>query len=489
MSGLFGCIDKNGRDCAKNLFTGTDYHSHLGTEFGGLAVWGSKLLRQIHDISQTQFKSKFYNDFHKMTGNKGIGVISDKDEQPIFINAKFGQFAICTAGLIENPKELMNELFAKGLSFTELTNDTVNTAELIGKMIATQDDLVSGIEYVFGRIKGSCSMLMLTRDGIYAARDRFGYTTLIVGEGDNGWAVTHETCAFPNLGYKTKKILGPGEIVFINEKGIMPRVASKAKMQICTFLWIYTGFPASTYEGVNTEIVRERCGRALAKNDSVKVDVVSGVPDSGSAHAIGYAIESKKPYRRPLVKYTPGYGRSYTPPSQETRDLVAKMKLIPIKEVIQGNSIVVCEDSIVRGTQLKNFTCQKLWEAGAKEIHVRPACPPLMYPCVFCLSTRSIHELVARRAIKDIEGQDVEDVSEYLDHNSIKYKKMVEWIRKDLGITTLKYQTIEDMVDAVGLPKEKLCLYCWNGKCPSENIVENAAENVQSGSVNEPVEQ
>jgi amidophosphoribosyltransferase len=281
--------------------------------------------------------------------------------------------------------------------------------------------------------------------------------------------VTCETSAFPNSDFETVKYLEPGEIVLLNEKGLAQRRKGCPKNQICSFLWIYTGFPASNYEGINTEIVRERCGRCLAKRDKdIKVDVVTGVPDSGLAHAIGYAIESGKPFRRPLVKYTPGYGRSYTPPSQETRDLIAKMKLIPIKEIIDGNSIVVCEDSIVRGTQLKNFTVKKLWDGNAKQVHIRPACPPLMFPCKFNFSTRSINELAARKAIRALEGKDIEDVSEYTDNKSAKYKKMVDWIAKDLEVTTLRYQTVEDMVKSIGLPKERLCLYCWTGEWPGK---------------------
>jgi len=316
-------------------------------------------------------------------------------------------------------------------------------------------------------IEGSCSLLILNRDGIYAARDRFGYTPLVIGKRADAYAVASETSAFPNDDFKILKYLAPGEILLLNENGLSTQREGNAEMQICTFLWIYTGFPASDYEGVNTEASRERCGRALARKDKdIQVDLVAGVPDSGTSHAIGYAMESGKPLRRPLVKYTPGYGRSYTPPTQRIRDLVAKMKLIPIREIIAGNRIAICDDSIVRGTQLKNFTINKLWEAGAKEIHVRPACPPLMFPCKFCLSTRSTHELAARKAIRSIEGQDVEDVSEYVDPDSPKYRKMVDWIAKDLGVTTLRYQTVDDMVEAIGLPKEKLCLYCWTGECP-----------------------
>jgi len=316
---------------------------------------------------------------------------------------------------------------------------------------------------MFDRIKGSASLLILKRDGIYAARDRLGRTPLVIGARDGEYAIATETCSFLNLGFKIKKYLSPGEIVLIGKNGLEEKFPGGDKHQICAFLWIYTGYPASSYEGISVELVRERCGRFLAKDDHVKADLVSGVPDSGVGHAIGYAMESGIPYRRPLVKYSAGYGRSYTPPSQEIRDLVATMKLIPVKEVIHGNRIILCEDSIVRGTQLKNYTIKKLWECGAKEVHVRPACPPLMFPCRFALSTRSVEELAARRAIRSLEGKDIEDVREYIDHRSKKYHRMVSWIQKELGVTTLKYQKIENMIKAIGLPKEKLCLYCWIG--------------------------
>jgi amidophosphoribosyltransferase len=465
MSGIFGVVSEG--YCVEVLYYGTDYHSHLGTEYGGMAVLGKDFTRQIHNISQTQFKSKFYQDFKRMKGNKGIGVISTFDEQPIYLNSKFGPFCIVTNGFLENTKELVEGLLNKGVSFTEVTKGAVNVTELIAKLIIQGHDLIDGIERMFEAIDGSCSLLLLNRDGIYAARDRFGYSPLVVGSREDAWAVTSETSAFPNIGFQTVKYLAPGEIILINEKGMAQRRPGGDTNQICAFLWIYAGFPASNYEGINVEMVRERCGKFLAKRDrDIKVDVVSGVPDSGTTHALGYAMESRKPYRRPLVKYTLGYGRSYTPPSQETRDLIAKMKLIPIKEIIEGNRIVVCEDSIVRGTQLKNFTIKKLWDSGAKEVHIRPACPPLMFPCRFNLSTRSIHELAARRAIRSLEGKDLENVERYIDHNSKEYKKMVEWIVKDLEVTTLRYQTVDDMVKAIGLPKEKLCLYCWNGEYP-----------------------
>jgi len=485
MSGLFGVVSKT--NCIEDLFYGTDYLSHMGTEFGGIAAISnpaapdSRIIRKIHSISQGQFKSKFYSDYREMKGQWGIGVISDKDEQPIFLNTKFGPIAICTSGIIENHAELISRLLNEGVTFSETCEGHSNSTEIVGKLIAQSDSLVNGIRNAFAKIKGSCTMLVLTKNGIYAARDRYGYVPLMIGKREDDWAVTSETNSFPNLGYEIKKYLTPGEVVLVNDAGI-ESVSSEdsGAFQICTFLWIYTGFPASSYEGMSSEMVRERCGRLLAKRDNVEADMASGVPDSGSAHAIGYAMESGIPYRRPLIKYTPGYGRSYTPPSQEIRDKVAKMKLIPVRDIISGNRIVLCEDSIVRGTQLKNFTVQKLWDNGAKEIHVRPACPPLLYPCRFCLSTRSINELAARKAIKDIEGRDIEDVSEYIDWSTDKYKKMVEWIRKDLGISTLQYQRLEDMIEAVGLPKEKLCLYCWTGECSAkDNVFEEEVKVVQ----------
>jgi amidophosphoribosyltransferase len=344
-----------------------------------------------------------------------------------------------------------------------MTSGGINSVELIAKLITRGKTLPEGIEGVYDRIKGSASILILQKDGIYAARDRLGRTPLVIGEKDGEYAVATETCSFLNLGFRIKKYLTPGEIVFMGKSGLEEKSSGKKTNQICAFLWIYTGYPASSYEGISVELVRERCGRALARKDDVKADLVSGVPDSGVGHAIGYAMESGLPYRRPLVKYSAGYGRSYTPPSQEIRDLVATMKLIPVKEVICGNRIVLCEDSIVRGTQLKNYTIKKLMECGAKEVHVRPACPPLMFPCRFALSTRSAEELAARKAILALEGKPIEDVREYINHRSKKYQEMVEWIGKELGVTTLRYQKIEDMVNAIGLPAEKLCLYCWIG--------------------------
>lgn len=470
MSGIFGVVSE--KDCLDDLFYGTDYHSHLGTEYGGLAVLGEEgFYRQIHNIGQSQFKSKFHEDYRRMKGNKGIGVISACEEQPIYLNSKLGPFAIATNGFIENSRQLTKDLLEKGVSFAEVSRGEVNITELTAKLINQSEDLVTGIERMFDLINGSCSLLLLHEDGIYAARDKYGYSPLVIGKKPGAWAVTSETSAFHNLDFEIVKYLKAGEIVLITGEGLKQINTVKGITQICTFLWIYTGFPASNYEGINAEVTREKCGRLLAKRDKdIEVDMVAGVPDSGIAHALGYAMESGRPYRRPLIKYTPGYGRSYTPSSQKTRDLVAKMKLVPVKEIIEGERIVVCDDSIVRGTQLKNFTIKKLNDCGAREIHIRPACPPLLFPCKFNISTRSIDELIARKAIRGLEGHDIDDISKYVDSATVEHQNMIAWIARSLGVTTLRYQTVEDMIEAVGLPKEKLCLYCWTGKCPQKDV-------------------
>jgi amidophosphoribosyltransferase len=464
MSGIFGIVSNN--NCISTLYYGADYHSHLGTEFGGIAFIdeNGRPVKKIHDISNSQFKSKFYEGSEEIKSNLGIGVISDKDPQPLSFESKFGAFAICCAGLITNKKELAQRLIRKGIALSEIAHGDINTTELVANLINQGKSIIDGIEKMHEQINGSISLLLLTREGIYAARDKNGVTPLVIGEKEGEVAIASETCAFPNLNFKIKKFLESGEIVFIDKKGIETKKQGNELNRICAFLWIYTGFPASSYEGLNVEKARENCGRFLAKRDNVEVDVVSGVPDSGTTHAIGYAMESGKPYRRVLLKYTPGYGRSYTPLTQEIRDRVALMKLIANEDITKGNRIILCEDSIVRGTQLKNFTITKLKDAGAKEVHARPACPPLMFPCIYNLSTRSISELAARKAIRALEGKDIEDVSEYLDPNSEKYKQMVDWIAKDLGVTSLRYQLLDDMIEAIGLPKEKLCTYCWTGK-------------------------
>ncbi len=461
MSGIFGIVSKE--NCASSLLYGTDYHSHMGTEYGGMAVLGDKFYRSIHDISKSQFKSKFFEEYKEMEGNLGIGVISDRDAQPLIIGSKFGTFAIVFTGLVENANELAAELLGQGATFGEMQTGGVNSVELLAKMINQGETLVDGILGIYDRIKGSASILIMKEDGIYAVRDRLGRMPLVVGEKDGDYVIATETCSFLNLGYKINRYLEPGEIIRVGKNGLEEQSPGKKENRICAFLWIYTGYPASSYEGINVEIVRERSGRFLAERDDVEADLVAGVPDSGVGHATGYSMQSGLPLRRPLVKYTPGYGRSYTPPAQEIRDLVAKMKLIPIKDVIAGNRIVLCEDSIVRGTQLKNYTLKKLWESGAKEIHVRPACPPLIFPCKYALSTRSVDELIAIRAIWAIEGQKTGNIRDYLDDSSEKYRKMIDWIAGELGATTLRYQRIGDMVEAIGLPREKLCLHCWTG--------------------------
>jgi amidophosphoribosyltransferase len=344
----------------------------------------------------------------------------------------------------------------------------VNNVEIIARLINRGDNIVEGIASMRGAIEGSICALILTRDGIYAARDKFGRFPLAIGKkkdrNEKSYVVATEASSFENLGYELIKFLGPGEISLISPEGIRQMKPEGSMKKICSFLWIYTGYPSSNYEGISVENTRERCGRYLAKRDNVEADFVSGIPDSGVGHAIGYAMESGIPFRRPLIKYTPGYGRSYTPPSQEIRDLVATMKLSAVHDVIDGNRMIICDDSIVRGTQLKNYTIKKLWDNGAREIHIRPACPPLMFPCIYASSTRSSTELACRRAIRALEGKELENPEEYLDRSSVKHTQMIDWIRRDLNITSLKYLEIEDMIAAIGLPADQLCLYCWQGK-------------------------
>jgi amidophosphoribosyltransferase len=466
MTGLFGVVSE--QNAVSTLFYGTDYHSHLGTKYGGIAYVDENghIFKKIHDISNSQFKSKFHDEVKDVNSHQIIGVISDKDPQPLTFVSKFGPFAVCMNGLIVNKEEMKDKMIAEGTNFAEVYRGEINQADLVANLINEGDTIEEGVKKMWEKIDGSASLLILTPEGIYAARDKKGISPIVVGSDGKGWVVASESSSFPNLGYTLNRFLDPGEILLITKNG--PREVSNGGpgRKICSFLWIYTGFPSSVYEGINTEIVRENCGRFLAKRDNVEADLAAGVPDSGTAHAIGYAMEAGIPFRRVLMKYTPGYGRSYTPLTQEERDKVALMKLIPNEQTIRGNRIILCEDSIVRGTQLKNYTVHKLREAGAKEVHVRPACPPLMFPCRYMLSTRSKSELVARRAIKAMEGRDLGDneIEEYLDPDSTKYENMVEWIKDDLGLDTLRYQRLDDMVEAIGLTKDDLCLYCWNGQ-------------------------
>lgn len=465
MSGLFGTVSH--KNCVETLFYGTDYQSHLGTERGGLAIMNHRIYRTIHNISTSQFKSKFIDDIKEMKGTAGIGVVSDFESQPIIIFSSFGTFALVASGLLTNKKQLSKEIMKSGGSLSEMSRGEINATEVAGKIIAQKENLVAGIKYLFTKIKGSLSLLILSKEGIYAARDMLGRTTLVIGKGSSGLAVTSESCSLPNLGFEITKELTPGEIVLLSKNEIIEVKEKGGKSEkICSFLWIYTGFPASSYDGISVETVRQNCGANLAKEDSIKADFVTGVPDSGIAHAIGYAAASGIPYLRALVKYTPGYGRSYTPPSQKIRDNIAKMKLIPIKENIAEKKIIICDDSIVRGTQLKNQAIEKMWKCGAKEIHVRIACPPLMFPCQYLLSTRTKKELAARRAIRTVFGKKskINITENFINEKTTEYKKMVEALRKELGATSLRYQSIEAMVRAIGLTKDRLCLYCWNGK-------------------------
>ena len=463
MGGLFGIFSNT--DCLEDLFYGTDYHSHLGTRRGGLAVKNEGgFQRFIKDITTSQFRSKFEKDIKKMHGNKGIGVISDYDDQPLIINSHLGVFAICTVGKINNLEDLAREALKNGSHFSEMHGGEINPTEMVATIISQGTTFEQGIQEAQDIIDGSCSMLILTNEGIYVARDKFGRTPIIIGKKPGSYAISMETCAFPNLGYVITKYLGPGEVIFINENGFEQKIAPRSKLQICGFLWVYFGYPASNYEGINVEVVRYKCGSYLAKNDDVPIDLVAGIPDSGTGHALGYASEAKIPFSRPFVKYTPTWPRSFMPQDQNIRDQVAKMKLIPIKELINDKRLLFCEDSIVRGTQLKK-TIQRLYEYGAKEVHMRPACPPLVYSCKFLNFSRSRSELelAGRWAIKELIGKNIDNPKEYTDPDSDKYKAMVEVIRKKLGLTTLQYQRLADLVKAIGLPKEKLCTYCWDG--------------------------
>jgi amidophosphoribosyltransferase len=464
MGGLFGVVGKS--EVVEDLYYGTDYHSHLGTKRGGLAVGnGAGIVRYIHNIESAQFRSKFENDVVKLRGSRGIGVISDYEDQPLLIRSHLGHYAIATVGVIKNIDELVERAFkGKCLHFSEMRGGEINPTELIAAMINREDTFEDGIRAVWEFIEGSSSILILSDGGIVAARDKLGRTPLVIGKKPGSVAVSLETCAFPNLGYEVDRYLGPGEIVRLTPEGSETLVPPGRKLRICSFLWVYYGYPASSYEGVNVETVRNRCGELLAKNDDVRIDLVAGIPDSGIGHGLGYAGEAGIPFRRPFVKYTPTWARSFMPQNQDIRDQVARMKLIPIRDIIQGKRLLFCEDSIVRGTQLKD-TIQRLYECGAVEVHMRPACPPLAYGCKFLNFSRSRSELdlAARKAIAALEGPEPKNIDEYARTGSERYEAMVAWIAQKLGLTTLKYQRLEDLVAAIGLPKDKLCTYCWDG--------------------------
>ncbi len=464
MGGFFGVASKN--DCVADLFYGTDYHSHLGTSRGGMVVCGEQgFKRNIHDISNAPFRTKFEPDLFKHHGKLGLGVISDYEDQPMLISSHHGRYAIVTVGRVDNLQVLADQMMqGQPIHYSEMKGNEFNQTEVLASLINQQDSLVEGLRHIHQKIQGSCSIMLLTDHGIYASRDRLGRTPLIIGRKADAHAATLETCAFPNLDYEIERELGPAEIVRITAEKVEQLSPPGEQMQICTFLWIYYGFPASNYEGINAEDARNRCGAALARVDDTPVDIVAGVPDSGIGHAIGYASEAGVPYRRPFVKYTPTWPRSFMPTEQRVRDLVARMKLIPIKELVAGKRLMFCEDSIVRGTQLTDVI-QRLFDSGAEEVHMRPACPPLVCGCKFLNFSRSRSELdmAGRRAIDEL-GDNGDNLAEYTDSSTEKYAAMIEKIRARLGLTSLQYQTLDDMIAAIGMPREKLCTYCWNGE-------------------------
>lgn len=467
MSGFFGVASKE--DCVFDLFFGTDYHSHLGTRRAGLAVYSEEygFDKAIHNIENAPFRTKFFNESNSMKGNLGIGCISDYQAQPIFVRSHHGSFAITTVGKINNADRILNEIIDGKTHFFEMQNGEINATELVAAIINQKDNFIEGIRYAQEIVDGSLSMLVLTPKGIYAARDKLGRTPVVIGRKDEGYCASFESFAYLNLGYKDFKELGAGEIVVMTPDGVKTLVSPGKKMKICTFLWVYYGYPSSSYEGLSVEKMRYNCGKFLAMRDHVKPDYVAGVPDSGTAHAIGYANQSGIPFARPFIKYTPTWPRSFMPPTQSKRNLIAKMKLIPVHDLIDGKSLMLIDDSIVRGTQMRETT-EFLYESGAKEVHIRAACPPLLFGCKYLNFSRSTSEmeLITRRVIEQLEGGQptAAVLKEYADPDSEKYRKMVERIGEILHFTTLRYHRLDDMIESTGLPAENLCTYCWNGE-------------------------
>lgn len=468
MGGFFGVVAKE--DCMFDLFFGTDYHSHLGTRRGGLAVYGEKGFdRSIHNIENAPFRTKFDKDVQEMQGYMGIGCISDYEPQPLIVRSHHGTYAITTISKINNTDDIVNTIFNNGNShFLEMSGGDINPTELVAAIINQKENIIDGIHYALELIEGSLTMMVMTPKGIYAARDKYGRTPLVIGKKEDAYCLTFEDFAYRNLGYDDFKELGPGEIDIVTQDGVKTLIAPGKDMKICTFLWVYYGYPSSSYEGVSVEQMRYNCGASLAKRDNVKPDIVAGVPDSGTAHAVGYSNASSIPFSRPFIKYTPTWPRSFMPTIQSKRNLIAKMKLIAVHDLIKDKSLLLIDDSIVRGTQLRETT-EFLYQSGAKEVHIRPACPPLVYGCKYLNFSRSSSEmdLITRRVIAKLEG--TEDISEevlqeYTHPESPKYDQMVEEIRKELNFTTLRYNRLDDMLAAVGIPEEKLCTYCWNGK-------------------------
>ena len=467
MGGFFGVASKE--DCVFDLYFGTDYHSHLGTRRAGMAVYGKEhgFDKAIHNIENAPFRTKFTDESSSMKGNLGIGCISDFEAQPILIRSHHGTYAITTVGKINNSDKIVEKIIENKAHFFEMQNGDINQTELVAAIINQKDNLIEGIKYAEDIIEGSMSMLVLTPKGIYAARDKLGRTSISIGEKEEGYCASFESFAYLNLGYKDYKTLGPGEIVIMTPEGVQTLVAPGDKMRICSFLWVYYGYPSSSYEGISVESMRYKCGKLLARRDNVKPDIVAGIPDSGTAHAIGYSIESGIPFSRPFIKYTPTWPRSFMPPNQTKRDLIAKMKLIPVHDLIDGKSLLLIDDSIVRGTQMRETT-EFLYESGAKEVHIRLGCPPLLFGCKYLNFSRSTSEmeLITRRVILTLEGKDPDKATldEYSHPDSEKYRKMVDEICKELHFTSLRYHRLDDMIEAIGLPEDKVCTYCWNGR-------------------------
>lgn len=467
MGGFFGVAAKD--DCMFDLFFGTDYHSHLGTRRAGMAVYGREkgFDRAIHNIENSPFRTKFDKDVASMKGGLGIGCISDYEPQPLIVRSHHGTYAIVTVGKINNTNEIVDQLFRSGHShFLEMSGGDVNATELVASVINQKPNLIEGIQYAQETIDGSMTMLIMTPKGILAARDKLGRTPVAVGKKEGAHCVSFESFAYLNLGYTSERELGPGEIAIVTPEGVTTLVQPGKDMKICTFLWVYYGYPSSSYEGVSVEEMRYRCGAMLAQRDNVRPDTVAGVPDSGTAHAIGYANESGIPFSRPFIKYTPTWPRSFMPTIQSQRDLIARMKLIPVHELIQNKSLLLIDDSIVRGTQLRETT-EFLYQSGAREVHVRPACPPLLYGCKYLNFSRStsVMDLITRRVIKEMEGtEEPANLGSYANPESGEYNAMVEYIGKKLNFTSLRYHRLDDMIQSVGIDKCRLCTYCWDGR-------------------------
>lgn len=470
MGGFFGVASRS--SCTLDLFYGIDYHSHLGTRRGGMAVYGPNgFNRAIHNIENSPFRTKFERDVEELEGNLGIGCISDNEPQPLLVQSHLGSFAITTVGKINNTEELVKSTYEHGHThFLEMSGGQINATELVAALINQRNSIVEGLQYVQEAIDGSMTILLMTGEGIYAARDRRGRTPVVIGKKDDAFCVSFESFAYINLGYTDFKELGPAEIAYITPEGVETLSAPGKEMKICSFLWTYYGYPTSSYEGVNVETMRYRCGSMLAKHDKdkehVHPDLVAGVPDSGIAHAVGYANESGIPFARPFIKYTPTWPRSFMPQNQSQRNLIARMKLIPVKELIEGKKLLLIDDSIVRGTQLRETT-EFLYQSGAKEVHVRPACPPLLFGCKYLNFSRSKSDLdlITRRVILAREGDKAEEMlDDYADPCSKNYEEMLEAIRKELNFTTLNYHRLDDLIESIGLEPCKLCTYCFNGK-------------------------